>query len=149
MNDYSTCVKISQNILSTLEYSWQTHVMWIHGYARDASFLAIGAGLGVGAVYFLASRYSNHVQHVYSEYLEQQGKTEDQCDPQGHARQEDQGTDILGLTSSSLEHDDIISEQLTRNIQFFGMEGQKKITESFVVVVGLGVRDDVSLFFCY
>lgn len=119
--------------------------MWIHGYARDASFLAIGAGLGVGAVYFLASKYSNHVQHLYSEYLEHQGKTEDQCDPQGHARQEDQ----VCLTSSSLEHDDIISEQLTRNIQFFGMEGQKKITESFVVVVGLGVRDDVSLFFSY
>jgi hypothetical protein len=113
--------------------------MWTHGYARDASFLAIGAGLGVGAVYFLASRYSKHVQTTYEEYLEQQEKV---GDPNGHARhdmQPDQG-DKLSLTPSSLEQDDIINEQLTRNIQFFGMEGQKKITDSFVVVVGLGVR---------
>lgn len=34
--------------------------------------------------------------------------------------------------------DDIIREQLTRNIQFFGESGQKRITESRVVVVGLG-----------
>ncbi|XP_058108349.1 tRNA threonylcarbamoyladenosine dehydratase isoform X2 [Magnolia sinica] len=34
--------------------------------------------------------------------------------------------------------DEIASEQLTRNIQFFGMESQRKVTESFVVVIGLG-----------
>lgn len=108
--------------------------MWVHGYTRDASFLAIGAGLGIGAVYLLASRYSEHVQTTYEEYLEQQKKVEDR---NGHARQGDQP---ICLTPSSLEDDDIINEQLTRNIQFFGMEGQKKITDSFVVVVGLGVR---------
>jgi hypothetical protein len=35
--------------------------------------------------------------------------------------------------------DDVLSEQLTRNIQFFGTAGQDKIVNSFVVVVGLGV----------
>jgi len=38
-----------------------------------------------------------------------------------------------------LEKDDIVAEQLTRNIQFFGKDGQKKINDAFVVVVGLGV----------
>ncbi|KAG8094251.1 hypothetical protein GUJ93_ZPchr0012g20978 [Zizania palustris] len=40
--------------------------------------------------------------------------------------------------SSDLLDDEVVSEQLTRNIQFFGMESQKKVTESFVVVIGLG-----------
>jgi hypothetical protein len=36
--------------------------------------------------------------------------------------------------------DEILSEHLTRNVQFFGIEKQKIIANSFVVVVGLGVR---------
>ncbi|PNH06422.1 hypothetical protein TSOC_007192 [Tetrabaena socialis] len=42
--------------------------------------------------------------------------------------------------AGTLEHfmeDDVLSEQLTRNVQFFG-EGQMAIARSFVVVVGLG-----------
>ncbi|XP_051146743.1 tRNA threonylcarbamoyladenosine dehydratase isoform X2 [Andrographis paniculata] len=34
--------------------------------------------------------------------------------------------------------DEIMSEQLTRNIQFFGIEHQKKVVSSYVVVIGLG-----------
>lgn len=34
--------------------------------------------------------------------------------------------------------DEIVSEQLTRNIQFFGLEHQAKVTSSYVVVIGLG-----------
>ncbi|KAL7610574.1 hypothetical protein Lser_V15G12048 [Lactuca serriola] len=34
--------------------------------------------------------------------------------------------------------DDIVSEQLTRNIQFFGFDAQQKVTTSYVVVIGLG-----------
>lgn len=37
------------------------------------------------------------------------------------------------------EQDEILEEQLTRNVQFFGLEAQKRIGGSFVVVVGLGV----------
>ncbi|XP_020517827.1 tRNA threonylcarbamoyladenosine dehydratase isoform X1 [Amborella trichopoda] len=43
-----------------------------------------------------------------------------------------------GLMSLDLLKDEIVSEQLTRNIQFFGLESQQKVTESFVVVIGLG-----------
>lgn len=48
----------------------------------------------------------------------------------------------------ALDHDEVLSEQLTRNIQFFGLDKQKKIAKSFVVVIGLGVSKhtaDVSL----
>ncbi|PSS30058.1 TRNA threonylcarbamoyladenosine dehydratase, partial [Actinidia chinensis var. chinensis] len=34
--------------------------------------------------------------------------------------------------------DEIFSEQLTRNIQFFGIESQQKVSASYVVVIGLG-----------
>lgn len=43
-----------------------------------------------------------------------------------------------GLIGSDLLNDEVVSEQLTRNIQFFGLGSQRKVTESFVVVVGLG-----------
>lgn len=36
------------------------------------------------------------------------------------------------------DKDEIISEQLTRNVQFFGEHGQRAVGGSFVVVVGLG-----------
>ncbi|KAK9684422.1 hypothetical protein RND81_10G209000 [Saponaria officinalis] len=37
-----------------------------------------------------------------------------------------------------LLNDEIVSEQLTRNIQFFGLDCQKNVTGSYVVVIGLG-----------
>ncbi|CAK9138155.1 unnamed protein product [Ilex paraguariensis] len=40
--------------------------------------------------------------------------------------------------SPDLLNDEIVSEQLTRNIQFFGLEAQQKVTASYVVVIGLG-----------
>ena len=40
--------------------------------------------------------------------------------------------------------DEILSEQFTRNIQFFGSQGQQQVHDSFVVVVGLGVRISTS-----
>lgn len=36
------------------------------------------------------------------------------------------------------ENDEILAEHLTRNVQFFGIEKQKAIASSFVVVIGLG-----------
>lgn len=94
--------------------------------ARDASLLAIGAGCGMGVVYYLACRYSRHVERAYDEYKREaeEHRTCVSC--------------TSCLDSSSLEHDDVVAEQLTRNVQFFGLEGQKKVADSFVVVVGLG-----------
>ncbi|KAG1334171.1 hypothetical protein COCNU_03G002900 [Cocos nucifera] len=43
-----------------------------------------------------------------------------------------------GLVYSNLLKDEVVSEQLTRNIQFFGMESQQNVTKSYVVVIGLG-----------
>uniref|UniRef100_A0A7N0T0V1 THIF-type NAD/FAD binding fold domain-containing protein n=1 Tax=Kalanchoe fedtschenkoi TaxID=63787 RepID=A0A7N0T0V1_KALFE len=40
--------------------------------------------------------------------------------------------------SSSLLEDEIVSEHLTRNVQFFGLESQRRVTSSYVVVIGLG-----------
>lgn len=42
---------------------------------------------------------------------------------------------------SKFEEDEVVAEHLTRNVQFFGLPSQKRIAESFVVVVGLGVSD--------
>ena len=39
----------------------------------------------------------------------------------------------------NLMGDEVLREQLTRNIQFFGEEDQLKLANAFVVVVGLGV----------
>lgn len=42
------------------------------------------------------------------------------------------------VVSDDLLKDEIVSEQLTRNIQFFGFESQQKVSASYVVVIGLG-----------
>ncbi|GIL71551.1 hypothetical protein Vretimale_2607 [Volvox reticuliferus] len=50
-------------------------------------------------------------------------------------------TDWNGSWSASVENfleDEILTEQLTRNVQFFGEDGQLEIAKAFVVVVGLG-----------
>ncbi|CAL5189891.1 unnamed protein product [Lathyrus oleraceus] len=42
------------------------------------------------------------------------------------------------VVSDDLLKDEIVSEHLSRNIQFFGFESQQKVSASYVVVVGLG-----------
>ncbi|KAI5434687.1 hypothetical protein KIW84_021491 [Lathyrus oleraceus] len=42
------------------------------------------------------------------------------------------------VVSEDLLKDEIVSEHLSRNIQFFGFESQQKVSASYVVVVGLG-----------
>ncbi|GAB4818660.1 hypothetical protein N2152v2_005706 [Parachlorella kessleri] len=39
---------------------------------------------------------------------------------------------------ANFHEDDVLAEQLTRNVQFFGLEAQQQIAKAFVVVVGLG-----------
>ncbi|KAE8654994.1 translation initiation factor-related family protein [Hibiscus syriacus] len=50
----------------------------------------------------------------------------------------DLGNGNCGLAALNLLADEIVSEQLTRNIQFFGLDSQEKVTSSYVVVIGLG-----------
>lgn len=63
---------------------------------------------------------------------------------------------LISLKQAPLQHpaanspsthsldDDIVAEHFTRNVQFFGREAQQKIMGSFVVVVGLGVSEQVT-----
>ena len=62
---------------------------------------------------------------------------------------------LISLKHAALQHpaanspsthsldDDIVAEHFTRNVQFFGREAQQKIMGSFIVVVGLGVSEQV------
>ncbi|XP_020588503.1 tRNA threonylcarbamoyladenosine dehydratase isoform X2 [Phalaenopsis equestris] len=45
---------------------------------------------------------------------------------------------LNNLSGKELLKDEVVSEQLTRNIQFFGMNSQQRVAESYVVIVGLG-----------
>ena len=42
-------------------------------------------------------------------------------------------------SATAVVDDEIVAEQFTRNVQFFGVESQKKVAEAFVVVIGLGL----------
>ncbi|RLN11447.1 tRNA threonylcarbamoyladenosine dehydratase isoform X2 [Panicum miliaceum] len=95
--------------------------------------LAAGAGAAIGALSAAAvmnslSRSKRREGYV-RELLESNGVTS------GNARSSRQ---LGAIGSSDLLSDEVVSEQLTRNIQFFGMDSQKKVTESYVVVIGLG-----------
>jgi len=97
--------------------------------------LAASAGAAVGAlsaaaVMNLRSRSKRREGYV-RELLESNGVTAGA----GNARSSRQ---LGAIGSSDLLSDEVVSEQLTRNIQFFGMDSQKKVTESYVVVIGLG-----------
>ena len=57
--------------------------------------------------------------------------------PHGHQP----GPDAGGAHSvADYEGDEVLEEQFTRNVQFFGSEGQRRAAQAFVVVIGLGVR---------
>ncbi len=44
-----------------------------------------------------------------------------------------------GTGLHNFHEDEILAEQFTRNVQFFGQQGQIKVANAFVVVIGLGV----------
>lgn len=44
-----------------------------------------------------------------------------------------------GTGLHNFQEDEVLAEQFTRNVQFFGQQGQIKIANAFVVVIGLGV----------
>lgn len=50
------------------------------------------------------------------------------------------GASIPDISIADALDDEILSEQFTRNRQFFGEDGQHAIHQAFVVVVGLGVK---------
>lgn len=56
--------------------------------------------------------------------------------PDGIAPVEKSGVEV---EECEFLRDEIVREQLTRNLQFFGEQGQAAVSSSLVVVVGLGV----------
>lgn len=57
------------------------------------------------------------------------------------ATQQQQQPGLLSASTpmDALLEDEILTEQFTRNVQFFGKEGQLQVARAFVVVIGLGV----------
>lgn len=102
--------------------------------------LAIGAAAGAGAMWMTLRRSkSPDKRSISTASFAQESSTglpSRSCDG---TEKPDATFSVIPLLAGLIEEDEIVQEQLTRNIQFFGREGQKKICESFVVVVGLGV----------
>ncbi|CAD6339643.1 unnamed protein product [Miscanthus lutarioriparius] len=95
--------------------------------------LAAAAGAAVGAL--SAAAVMNHL----SRSKRREGHVRNLLESNGMTAGNTRSNRHLGAVGSSdLLSDEVVSEQLTRNIQFFGMDSQKKVTESYVVVIGLG-----------
>lgn len=108
---------------------------------RVASFAA-GAAFGAGALW-LCSRYFGDAASSRHEAAD--GHLDWAAAAAVGATGRGRGTGGISSTHHAasvpnFDRDEVLVEQLTRNVQFFGLEGQKRIAGSFVVVVGLGVR---------
>ena len=107
---------------------------------RDAAIIfCAGAALGAGTIIYLNRRQKR-------QKCEPTDSLKCKSSANGYGAQiqlQSLNTQPLPPSDGSIvqefEKDDVLAEQLTRNVQFFGLEGQKKIAKSFVVVVGLGV----------
>lgn len=94
---------------------------------RELALFLTGAAVGAGALYFARRSLAQFSKptHVFIKH--------DQVDAAALPNKE--------FDLADFENDEVVSEHLTRNIQFFGPESQKRIAGSFVVVIGLGVRE--------
>ncbi|CAL9779085.1 unnamed protein product [Musa acuminata subsp. burmannicoides] len=109
---------------------------------RSKQWLLIGAGaifgsLSTAALLKILSRKvgKQQIERHSTDFLMHNGMNGKE-NPAGEGRTGCQ--DIHnGLLGFDLE-DEVVCEQLTRNIQFFGIEFQQKVSQSYVVVIGLG-----------
>ena len=90
---------------------------------EDLALVGLGAGLA-----FLAFRASKNVKKdknsSHSQNNEKTTKRTENASPQ--------------IDFNDPEYEMIVREQLVRNYQFFGEEGQNKIRGSYVIIIGLG-----------
>ncbi|KAJ3694873.1 hypothetical protein LUZ60_000250 [Juncus effusus] len=102
---------------------------------KSKQWLLIGAGAIFGSISTISllnlfNRYnSKRVKSGIS------GRVLAENDCNGKANYEDLTSSFI---SSDLLEDEVVSEQLTRNIQFFGLDSQRKVSQSYVVIIGLG-----------
>jgi hypothetical protein len=100
--------------------------------ANTAAAFAAGAALGAAALYLYQRSQRNHYP-LSDTGLHHEGPVWRAHKPHHHH---------AGQASvADFQDDDILVEQLTRNVQFFGLEAQQRIARAFVVVVGLGVSE--------
>jgi hypothetical protein len=96
-----------------------------------AGALAGAALTALGAYYYYSSSNRSLLATGNSQLPSQPQKQQQSPGPAHHA------------SLQEFEQDEVLAEHLTRNVQFFGLEKQKQITNSFVVVIGLGVSKRV------
>lgn len=89
------------------------------GKLKSLALLGTGAVLGSVSTVFLYKLLSRNIARSHS-------KNVPNC------------TTHNGIPALDLLKDEVVAEQLTRNIQFFGVESQQKVSGSYVVVIGLG-----------
>ncbi|GAV60466.1 ThiF domain-containing protein [Cephalotus follicularis] len=109
----------------------------MEGKVKCIALVGAGALLGsVSTVFLLKFLQRKVLYHCSRKDIELNGKQHisDIC-TKGYITS---GDGNCGMAFLDALTDEIVSEQLTRNIQFFGLESQQKVTASYVVVVGLG-----------
>jgi hypothetical protein len=113
--------------------------------STHAIIFCAGAALGAGAIYYITERVKRINTNPFSSINFTANGIDHDAEVQLHALPSvSTATPPAAAATSNekminFEKDDVLVEQLTRNVQFFGLEGQKKIANAFVVVVGLGV----------
>ncbi|KAF4365925.1 hypothetical protein G4B88_007869 [Cannabis sativa] len=103
---------------------------------RAKSLALMGAGilLGSASTLFLLRLMSRWQSNAAKTQLKNWVSS---ANTKCHAVGEDP-TSNHGMACADILSDDIVSEQLSRNIQFLGLESQHKVIGSYVVVIGLG-----------
>lgn len=115
--------------------------------SKTLAAVACGATLGAaGYALFAASRSGARISNIDAPSSSlnndscSQHATSAGAAPQASAVTAAQPPSQPGPTASvsNFEKDEILAEQFTRNVQFFGQAGQSAVAQSFVVVIGLG-----------
>jgi hypothetical protein len=115
-----------------------------------AAVVAFSAGLalGAGACLYLTTQDAKKRKAATDggdgrEFRSQLPDSEALAADEDDGEEEDSGDPSSSPPSSlhvrEFEQDEVLHEHLKRNIQFFGLEGQRRLADAFVVVVGLGV----------